>query len=92
MQDEKFKQLYAFFSLIMTLIWAAFCVLITYRALLNKEAIDILASSGANTMLGAMLVWNGNINQFFYRRERPATPDTSTTTINKTETTTEPPK
>ncbi len=75
MQDEKFKQIYAFVSLVITLLWAAFCVWMTYRAVMDKVTTDILAASGANVLLGALLVWNGNVNQFYYRKAKPETPD-----------------
>ena len=70
MKDESFKQLYAFVNLGITVIWAGFCVWITYRAVMSKLAVDILVSAGANTLLGALIVWNGNINQFFFRKAK----------------------
>jgi hypothetical protein len=69
MTDPKFKQIYAFVNLGVTILWAAFCVLITYTAAITKDTLNILAAAGADTFLGAMIVWNGNINQFFYRKK-----------------------
>ena len=75
MQDSKFKQLYAFVSLSVTIIWAAFCVWMTYRAVTDKAAVDILGTAGVNVLLGAMIAWNGNINQYFFRKAKPEESD-----------------
>jgi hypothetical protein len=69
--DEKFKQVYAFVNLGITVIWGAFCVWITFQAVASKLTVDILASAGANALLGALIVWHGNIVQFFFRRAKP---------------------
>lgn len=71
MNDEEFKQKYAFVNLGVMIAWGLFCAWITYRAAVSKLVIDILTSAGVNVLLGAMIVWHGNIVQFFYRRAKP---------------------
>ena len=71
MNDEKFKQVYSFFVLGVTIGWAVFCVWITYRACAELQAVDVLASAGANVLLGALINWVGNVNQFWFRRAKP---------------------
>jgi hypothetical protein len=71
MKDEQFKQVYAFVNLGITVIWAGFCVWITYQAVVSKLTVDILVSAGANALLGALIAWNGNIVQFFFRKAKP---------------------
>ncbi len=71
MEGDKFKQVYSFFVLAITVLWAAFCVWITYRAVSELQATDVLASAGANVLLGALLNWCGNINQYWFRRAKP---------------------
>jgi len=71
MKDEQFKQIYAFATLGITIIWAGFCVWITYQAVVSKLTADILVSAGANALLGALIVWNGNINQHYFRKAKP---------------------
>ncbi len=71
MPDDKFKQIYSFFVLATTVLWAVFCVWITYRAASELQAVDVLASAGANVLLGALLNWSGNVNQYWFRRSKP---------------------
>mgnify|MGYP001568334439 CR=1 FL=1 len=71
MNDEQFKQIYSFVILGITTLWAGFCVWITYKACTEKQIVDILASAGANVLLGALINWNGNINQFWFRKAKP---------------------
>ena len=75
MNDQTFKQIYAFFSYILIILWAVFCVWMTWRALDLKGAGDILTTAGANLLLGAMLGWHSNIIQFFFRKAAPEKPD-----------------
>lgn len=70
MDDDKFKHGYAFIVLILTILWAALCVWITYRAVAYLEVADIVTSSGANILLGALVVWNANINQHYFRKSK----------------------
>ena len=71
MESEHFKQIYSFVLLGATILWAGFCVWITYKACAEKQVVDILASAGANVLLGALINWNGNINQFWFRKAKP---------------------
>lgn len=71
MGDDKFKQIYSLFILTVTIGWAVFCVWITYQAVSNLQATDVLASAGANVLLGALINWCGNVNQYWFRRAKP---------------------
>ena len=71
MNDDTFKHVYSFALLLFTVGWAAFCVWITYRAAVQLQVVDILASAGANVLLGALINWSGNINQYWFRRSKP---------------------
>ena len=71
MSSERFKQIYAFVNLGLMLAWAGFCVWITFQAVASKLATDVLAAAGANLLLGALIAWNGNINQFYFRKAKP---------------------
>jgi hypothetical protein len=91
MKDSTFKQLYAFVSLLSTMLWAVFCVWITFRAVITKETLNILGAAGADTLLGAMIVWHGNVNQFYFRKALTAallSPKTTTTIVSEDSTTT----
>jgi len=68
MTDNHFKQLYAFVLLILTILWGAFAVMVTYRAVISAEAKDVILSAGVDTLLGALIVWTGNVNQFYFRK------------------------
>ena len=69
MTDGHFKQLYAILVFVLTVLWAVFCCWITMRATVLKESIDIMAAAGVNVLLGALIVWNGNINQHYFRKK-----------------------
>lgn len=69
MNDDMFKHLYAFTVLVITICWGAFCVWITFQAIASLETADIVATAGANALLGALIVWNGNINQHYFRKK-----------------------
>ena len=71
MDDERFKQYYSFVLLIITILWAGFCVWITYKACLILQAVNILAAAGANVLLGALINWNGNVIQHWFRKAKP---------------------
>ena len=71
MNDEQFKQRYSVILLAVTIAWAAFCVVLTYLAASQKSTPDILASAGANVLLGALINWMGNVNQFWFRKAKP---------------------
>jgi len=67
--SSRFKEIYAFVVLGLTIAWAVFTVWITYRAVVTLNIANIVASSGAGILLGALVVWNGNINQFYFRKK-----------------------
>jgi len=69
--DDKFKYIYALTLLFLTFLWAAFCVWITYRAMIDGEPVDILGSAGANMLLGAISTWDALVVQHYFRRAKP---------------------
>ena len=71
MNSDKFKYVYSLILLALTVGWAAFCVWITYRAAIQLQVVDILASAGANVLLGALINWAGNVNQYWFRKSKP---------------------
>jgi len=71
MNSERFKQYYSFILLGVTILWSGFSVWITYRAVSLLVATDILAAAGANVLLGALINWNGNVIQHWFRKAKP---------------------
>lgn len=70
MNADNFKQLYAFVMLIITVAWAAFTVYTVDRSMDKPEPIDVLAASGSGVLLGALINWNGDIKQFWFRKAK----------------------
>lgn len=66
--NEAFKHRYAYLVLGLTVAWAIFAVYMTYLAVNTKEVINILGASGSDTLLGALIAWNGNIVQHYFRK------------------------
>lgn len=84
MTSDQFKQRYALVLLFFTVGWAVFCVVMTYIAVKNQTAVDIVAASGASVLLGALITWMGNVNQFYFRKrvgeDTPNEPDVESIT------------
>lgn len=70
MSNDTFKAIYALVLLLIIFLWAGLSVWITYRALLDKLTTDILAAAGANVLLGALIGWNGNVVQHYFRKSK----------------------
>lgn len=71
MTDDRFKHWYSFAVLFLTVAWAVFTVWITFKAIATLDVAEVVTASGANLLMGALIVWNGNINQFYFRK-RPS--------------------
>jgi len=67
---EKMKWLYTFFLLIVMIGWAVFLVKIVMNALVAPEPIDVIGAAGVGVLLGAMIVWNGNVNKHWFGGEK----------------------
>jgi len=71
MKDSMMKWVYAFLTLLLTFGWAVFAVCLTWRAVQFKANLDIISAAGVDVLLGALIVWNGNINQHYFRKSKP---------------------
>lgn len=68
---DKMKWTYTFVLLLVTLGWAVFSVMVVRAAMAEPTAASVLEASGTAVLLGAMLVWNGNVNQYWFRKKAP---------------------
>ncbi len=68
---ERMKWAYTFTLLLLTLLWAAFTVWVGLLTIGNPDALAIAGAMGASGLLGAMLTWNANVNQFWFRKKSP---------------------
>lgn len=91
MKSANFKHAYAFAVLAVTVLWAVFCVWITYQAIMATianapmAAVNVLGAAGADTLLGALITYNSLIVQHYYRKATPEdNPPTGTTNKDKT--------
>jgi len=73
-KDSKFKRFYSYLMLVILLTWGAGNVYAVFRAISIKSEIDILAAAGASAITGALIAWNGNIVQYWFRK-RPGDSD-----------------
>ena len=73
-RDERWKWLYTFVLLIFTLLWAAYCVETVRNVVMSPDAAGVLEASGTSVVLGALIAWNGNVNQYWFRK-RPGDSD-----------------
>jgi len=68
---DRWKWVYTYVLLAGTIGWARFCVTVVLKALETKADTDILAAAGVGTLLGAMIAWCANVNQFWFRKKGP---------------------
>lgn len=66
---SKMKWAYTFFLLIMTLAWAVFTVQVVGNAIADPSSINVIEASGTSVFLGALIAWNGNVNQHWFRKK-----------------------
>ena len=57
--------------LILTFLWALFCVWITWQATVSLDQANIIAAAGSDTLLGALISWNALIIQHYFRKATP---------------------
>lgn len=69
MKNDGMKWAYTFFLLLLTVGWAAFCVIIVSRALAQPTAHNTLEVAGVSALLGALIAWCGNVNQYWFRKK-----------------------
>jgi len=74
MKDRTLKWIYAFVMMICTIGWATFLVVYLINHADNPTTSEMYAASGAGALLGALIVWNGNINQHYFRKSAPPEP------------------
>lgn len=80
MKDSTFKQTYAFTNLGMVMFWGIVLLAVVIRAFLVAPGVgDVVAAAGVGALMGALIVWNTNINQHYYRKGRLIEPDSGTT-------------
>ena len=68
MDGEKMKWAYSILLLFLTIGWAAFTVVVVKQSALNPTSTSVVEASGTSVLLGALVAWNGNVNQFWFRK------------------------
>ena len=71
MEDSNLRWAYTFTLLILTIGWAALTMWMVWFVYNNPEPINVIELSGVSVLLGALIVWNGNVNQFWFRKKPP---------------------
>jgi uncharacterized membrane protein len=77
-KSNNFKHIYSILLLVLTFLWALFCVWITWTATQNLNQASIVAAAGCDALLGALISWNALIIQHYFRKATPE--DTPPTT------------
>lgn len=74
---ERGKWFYTFILLGAMLGWAVFLIFIVMDALVTgPEPIHVVGAAGVGPLLGAFIVWNGNVNKHWFGGEKtPAPPE-----------------
>lgn len=69
MTIEKCKWVYTFLLLILTIGWAVFTVNAVKDSIVEPNSVNAVEASGSSILLGALIVWNGNVNQHWFRKK-----------------------
>jgi hypothetical protein len=69
MSDAKFKRVFAFTVLFLTVGWAIFAVVMTYFASKSLDSINVIVAGGADVLLGSMISWTNDVKQYFFRKK-----------------------
>ena len=81
------KWAYTFVLLGVTIWWGWFTINIVNDALTNANPLEaperILEVTGASMLMGALIVWNGNVNQHWFRKRGPDEMTQDTIQLNK---------
>ena len=72
--NPKFKEILTLLLLALTMGWGVFAVLMTYKALCTLDQVSVLASAGADVILGSLITWTGLSIQYWIRK-RPGDSD-----------------
>ena len=70
MEDNKMKWRYTFVVLSVFVGWASFAIWLTYRAACTGIAVDIMAASGTNVVLGILGAKWSDSHQFWFRKSK----------------------
>ena len=65
------KWIYTFLLLVSTIGWAVFVTVIVRDAIANPTTAGVLEAAGTSVLLGALIAWNGNVNQHWFRKKTP---------------------
>jgi len=65
------KWVYSFVMLIVMLLWACVCLWVTWEAVQNPTSIGVIEASGTGVLLGALISWNANVNNYWFRKKLP---------------------
>ncbi|MFA5151715.1 MAG: hypothetical protein WC554_04050 [Clostridia bacterium] len=71
MKSNNFKHVYSILLLVLTFMWALFCVWITWLATQTLNQANIIAAAGSDALLGALISWNALIIQHYFRKATP---------------------
>lgn len=71
MKGDGMKWAYTFFLMLLTIGWAAFCVVTIKDALAMPTQQNVLEVAGVTVLLGALISWNALIVQFWFRKKSP---------------------
>ncbi|KKN03033.1 hypothetical protein LCGC14_1111840 [marine sediment metagenome] len=74
-KSQALKWAYTFTLLLITMGWAVFLVFFVHRAITGVPGpLDVVGAAGVGVLLGALIAWNGNVNQFWFRKKEGSTP------------------
>ena len=68
MKGDRPKWAFTFTLLALTIAWAVFCVLLVKSIMSNPTSSGVIETAGVTGLLGAMIGWNANVIQYWFRK------------------------
>ncbi len=69
MEDRNLRWAFTFVLLFLTVGWAGFVMWMVWFTANKPSPVNVMELSGVSVLLGALIVWNGNVNQFWFRKK-----------------------
>lgn len=71
MKSDKMKWVYTFILLAAVIGWAVYTVEVVRGVVADPTAVGVLEASGTSVLLGALIAWCANVNQYWFRKKGP---------------------
>lgn len=69
MTVDRCKWFYTYLLLLLTVAWATFTIVTVKEALQEPTPVNVIEASGSGVLLGALIAWNNDVKQHWFRKK-----------------------